>query len=559
MSLSQEFSQSAFGLDESLISTVSTYTELYEAVKTNPSAIINVSKDIKVEGTYALQEIPEFRGTLNGQGHTISGAQHALFDNLDDATVKNLVISETKIENEEKDKAGGISNSATNSTLRNVHLINSTLNLKGEGDVKPFVGGLIGEGISTQILDSSVQGTVLSGAYVGGLVGRADGARIYNSYTTGEISNSHTGGDIRIGGIVGNGFNKTSITNTYTTMTIQGGNGILGSDYNGANKDIVISNSLSLAKVLTPDNYKVYGTEPIKEWKNNYEVEENEGKTSVEIGNLDVKKISVDKINTDFFKNTLNFGSEAIWHTSQTDSINNLPTLKNDDPSYIPDAIQGGDVTVHYQNESGKKIADDIVLKGEVGTSYTSTKKTIKGYVFKEIKGKASGEFTEKAQTVTYVYQVEKTTPVPNKQQAVSVYRLYNKKSKEHLYTADSYEYKHLPELSRDWVREGVNFKAYKKSDSTTKPVYRVYNPKSGEHLNTTDSNEVKVLKSKGWKGEGVAFYTPKTGGKPVYRLFNPKAGLGAHFMTADSYEKSILTKAPKEWKYEGVAWNSVK
>lgn len=558
LSLSQEFSQSAFGLDESLISNVSTYTELYEAVKANPSANINVSKDIKVEGAYALQEIPEFRGTLNGQGHTISGAQHALFSNLDGATVKDLVISETKIENAEKDKAGGVANSTTNSTLRNVHVINSTLNLKGEGDVKPFVGGLIGNGISTQISDSSVQDTVLSGSYVGGIIGRADGTKIYNSYTTGKVSNSRTG-DIRIGGIVGNGFNKTSITNAYTTMDVQEGNGILGSDYVGGSKEIVITNTLSLATILTGNNYKVYGYEPVKAWKNNYEVEENEGKSSVEINNQDVTGVSKHQITPEFFKNTLSFGKESIWQISTADSGDGLPMLKNDDPRYVPEAVQGGDITVHYQDESGKKIADDVVLRGEVGTHYTSSKKTIKGYTFKEVKGNVSGEFTDKAQTVTYVYQAEKTTTPPAKQEAVNVYRLYNKKSKEHLYTSDSYEYKHLPELSSDWVREGVNFKAYKKSDSTTAAVYRVYNPKSGEHLNTTDTNEVKVLKSKGWKSEGVAFYTPKTGGKPVYRLFNPKAGIGAHFMTGDSYEKSVLTKAPKEWKYEGVAWNSVK
>lgn len=96
-SLSQEFSQSAFGFDDSLFLNVSTYTELYETVKANPSALIRLTKDIKVEGTYASQEIPEFRGTLNGQGHTISGAEQALFDNLDGATVKNLVISDTKV------------------------------------------------------------------------------------------------------------------------------------------------------------------------------------------------------------------------------------------------------------------------------------------------------------------------------------------------------------------------------------------------------------------------------------------------------------------------------
>lgn len=224
-----------------------------------------------------------------------------------------------------------------------------------------------------------------------------------------------------------------------------------------------------------------------------------------------------------------------------------------------PVQVQGGNVTVHYQDESGKSISDDVVLKGNVGESYSSSKKDIKNYTFKEIKGSASGKFTDKAQTVTYVYKENSTTTTPSKQEAVNVYRLYNKKSMEHLYTADAYEYKHLPELSSDWVREGVNFKEYKKSDSTTVTVHRVYNPKSGEHLNTTDSNEVKVLTSKGWKSEGVAFYAPKADGKPVYRLFNPKAGIGAHFMTADSYEKSVLTKAPKEWKYEGVAWNSVK
>ncbi|UYT10354.1 ZmpA/ZmpB/ZmpC family metallo-endopeptidase-related protein [Lactococcus garvieae] len=308
MNLSQEFSRSAFGLDESLISNVSTYTELYETVKDNPSATINLSKDFKVDGTYASQEIPEFRGTLNGQGHTISGAHQALFDKLDGATVKNLVISDTKIENAEKDKAGGLTNSATSSRLSNVHIINSTVNLKGMDGVKPIVGGLIGEGVYTLISDSSVQETALSGSYVGGIIGRADRVKIYNAYTTGEISNSSTG-DMRIGGLVGNGYNKTSITNAYTTMDIQGGNGILGSDYNGWNKEVIITNTLSLATGLTGNRYKVYGTEPVKEWKNNYEVEENDGKSSVEINNQDVTSISKKQITTEFFKDTLNFSS----------------------------------------------------------------------------------------------------------------------------------------------------------------------------------------------------------------------------------------------------------
>lgn len=405
MNLSQEFSRSAFGLDESLISNVSTYTELYETVKDNPSAIINLSKDFKVDGPYASHELPEFRGILNGQGHTISSAQQALFDKLDGAAVKNLIISETKIENAEKDKAGGLANSTTNSTLSNIHVINSTLNLKGEGEVKPAVGGLIGDGTSTQILDSSVQDTVLSGSFVGGIIGRANGTKIHNSYTTGEISNSRTG-DLRIGGIVGNGYNKTSITNVYTTMDIQGGNGILGSDYNGGNKEFVVTNTLSLANVLTGNKYKVYNYEPIKEWKNNYEVEENEGESSVEINKQDVTNISKNQITTEFFKDTLNFGKESIWNINDKTSSTDLPYLNNDDPRNVnKNPIQGGDVTVHYQDIAGEELLPDVVLSGKVGEEYEAEEKLIDGYTFKKVKGASSGKFTPEEQEVTFIYE----------------------------------------------------------------------------------------------------------------------------------------------------------
>ncbi|MGL4333778.1 MAG: hypothetical protein ACRCSC_01805 [Lactococcus garvieae] len=136
----------------------------------------------------------------------------------------------------------------------------------------------------------------------------------------------------------------------------------------------------------------------------------------------------------------------------------------------------------------------------------------------------------------------------------VNVYRLYNKVSQEHLYTASKYEYDTLPTKSRDWVREGVNFREYNSASANTKAVNRVYNPRSGEHIYTQDTYEVKVLTSqRGWKSEGVAFHAPKTSSKPVYRVFNAAAGLGAHFVTGDGFEKNSLVS--RGWKYEGVAW----
>ncbi|MFK4935426.1 MucBP domain-containing protein [Lactococcus garvieae] len=221
--------------------------------------------------------------------------------------------------------------------------------------------------------------------------------------------------------------------------------------------------------------------------------------------------------------------------------------------------VVGGNVTVQYVDTAGKSISSDAILKGNVGDAIKPSQKSISGYTYKSTTWPdTTHKFTAKTQTVKMVYS-KNTTPTPVTQSPISVYRLYNKKSMEHLYTKDANEYNNLPKMSKDWVREGVNFKAYAKADSTTQAVYRVYNPKSGEHLFTTDSNEVKVLTTQhGWKNEGVAWNSPKAG-KEVYRLFNPKAGLGAHFVTADANERKVLTTKPNEWKYEGIAWHSVK
>ncbi|MFK4935467.1 MucBP domain-containing protein [Lactococcus garvieae] len=221
--------------------------------------------------------------------------------------------------------------------------------------------------------------------------------------------------------------------------------------------------------------------------------------------------------------------------------------------------IQGGHITVQHVDTAGKSISSDALLKGNVGDTIKPSQKSISGYTYKSTTWPdTTHKFTAKTQTVKLVYS-KNAPPTPTPQTPISVYRLYNKKSMEHLYTKDAHEYNNLPKKSSDWVREGANFKAYAKADVTTQAVYRVYNPKSGEHLFTTDSNEVKVLTTQcGWKNEGVAWHSPKAG-KEVYRLFNPKAGLGGHFVTADANERKVLTTKPNEWKYEGIAWLSVK
>ncbi|GBG96759.1 membrane protein [Lactococcus termiticola] len=105
--------------------------------------------------------------------------------------------------------------------------------------------------------------------------------------------------------------------------------------------------------------------------------------------------------------------------------------------------------------------------------------------------------------------------------------------------------------MDSDWKYEGASWMA---PNSSSVPVYRVYNPKSGEHLYTRDANEASVLvASYHWSNEGTAFYSDAKQGKADYRLYNPAAGVGSHFTTSSSYERDQLIK--QGWKYEGIAW----
>lgn len=71
-----------------------------------------------------------------------------------------------------------------------------------------------------------------------------------------------------------------------------------------------------------------------------------------------------------------------------------------------------GTVLVKYVDTDGNKISEDIVKSGIVGEGYSTEKKDIKGYTFKEIQGNVSGQFTDQPQTVTYVYTKDKNDTV---------------------------------------------------------------------------------------------------------------------------------------------------
>lgn len=131
-----------------------------------------------------------------------------------------------------------------------------------------------------------------------------------------------------------------------------------------------------------------------------------------------------------------------------------------------------------------------------------------------------------------------------------TLYRLYNKYTGEHLYTADKGEYDGLVDIG--WTGEGVAWIA----PTTGEPVYRLFNPFSDDHHYTMSIDEYDKLEALGWRKEGVAWRSASkdaTGAIPLHRLFNPYEMTATHLYTASEDEEEKL--AGLGWVPEGIAW----
>ena len=133
----------------------------------------------------------------------------------------------------------------------------------------------------------------------------------------------------------------------------------------------------------------------------------------------------------------------------------------------------------------------------------------------------------------------------------VTIYRLYNPYSGEHLYTESKDEYDYLGKIG--WRQESVAWNSPSKSNT---PVYRLYNRYSGEHHYTTSWKEYSYLGSIGWTQEDVSFWSydaDGTTGTTTYRLFNAYETVGTHHYTTSKKEYDYLSSIG--WKPEGVCW----
>lgn len=79
-------------------------------------------------------------------------------------------------------------------------------------------------------------------------------------------------------------------------------------------------------------------------------------------------------------------------------------------PPVNPPVTQGQPVTVKYVDAKGKRIADDQVLTGTVGATYTAKRLDITGYKLSTVTGDESGTFGSTPATVIFHYGADLST-----------------------------------------------------------------------------------------------------------------------------------------------------
>lgn len=144
------------------------------------------------------------------------------------------------------------------------------------------------------------------------------------------------------------------------------------------------------------------------------------------------------------------------------------------------------------------------------------------------------------------------STDDSNKNEPVSVTRLYNTKNGVHLFSTDDNKASVLNQQWTGWVSEGTPFSVRMKSFIGSQVVSQFHNLSTGDYVYTADPSEIVSLRNSSLVFEGE-FYVPIADGIPVFRLYNPNGG--QHMLVTTQKEKNDLTS--QGWSDEGIAFHA--
>ena len=156
-----------------------------------------LSSSFSVSDTYS----GTFKGIIDGQYTVITGNTFPLFDKLDGATIKNVILDNVEISSSENvnGHSGAIANEAKDTRIYNCGVLakSGASSISGTGSV----GGIVGEASgATRVVNCFSYANITGGIYRAGIVGKntgdvgtgADNARIANCMMYGDISSGGT-------------------------------------------------------------------------------------------------------------------------------------------------------------------------------------------------------------------------------------------------------------------------------------------------------------------------------------------------------------------------------
>ena len=263
-----------------------------------------------------------FSGTLNGNGHSISGLEGVLFEKLDGASVSALTIEGSKLT--EDVQQGALANELKNSSVENISVRNLVIH-NGAGQV----GGLVGIASNSEIRRISVENlSVRSGNTIGGIAGQFDGRILEDCIVTGTLEGTlrHPMG-ARIGGITGwqgGGIIRRCLTKVEITAPENTGNGgIIGGPQSG---NAVVESSLSLSTGVNAN--RISGWDVLGITSSAYELDSSDSTSNRNEANTDrIFQVSFEETKEkSFYIETLGW-SEETWDF-ETLTEEGLPRLR---------------------------------------------------------------------------------------------------------------------------------------------------------------------------------------------------------------------------------------
>jgi len=143
------------------------------------------------------------------------------------------------------------------------------------------------------------------------------------------------------------------------------------------------------------------------------------------------------------------------------------------------------------------------------------------------------------------------------------LYRFYRAGNDSHFFTANEAEKNSIisTQPANFWVYEGISQRVLHTQTANAVPVYRMFNKISKSHFYTASPTELASIQQRlghVFSLEGVAFYALDSevyGAMPVYRFFS--TATASHFFTISKAERDqiIATIPDSKLRYEGVAW----